>query len=167
MSAFHWSFALPLNRWLHSNWIDHMYEYMSWVWFVVSMRSSQMWKKTNWCSSISSLHLPENPDNKTPACSLFFSSNSCLWFSALLFWPLILLVFTEISQETAVNPVDIVSTLQSLQMLKYWKGKHLILKRQVGSYAIKFIKSKYKHKITQYIPMSTKTTEEAKRSELN
>uniref|UniRef100_A0A8C2I0Y8 Histone acetyltransferase n=1 Tax=Cyprinus carpio TaxID=7962 RepID=A0A8C2I0Y8_CYPCA len=36
----------------------------------------------------------------------------------------------EISQETAVNPVDIVSTLQSLQMLKYWKGKHLILKRQ-------------------------------------
>ncbi|TRY98239.1 hypothetical protein DNTS_035204 [Danionella cerebrum] len=36
----------------------------------------------------------------------------------------------EISQETAINPVDIVSTLQSLQMLKYWKGKHLILKRQ-------------------------------------
>ncbi|KAF3853402.1 hypothetical protein F7725_014090 [Dissostichus mawsoni] len=33
----------------------------------------------------------------------------------------------EISQETAVNPVDIVSTLQSLQMLKYWKGKHLDL----------------------------------------
>ncbi|KAJ3583629.1 hypothetical protein NHX12_016320 [Muraenolepis orangiensis] len=33
----------------------------------------------------------------------------------------------EISQETAVNPVDIVSTLQSLQMLKYWKGKHLEL----------------------------------------
>ncbi|EMP33755.1 Histone acetyltransferase MYST2 [Chelonia mydas] len=37
----------------------------------------------------------------------------------------------EISQETAVNPVDIVSTLQALQMLKYWKGKHLVLKRQV------------------------------------
>ncbi|XP_075996573.1 histone acetyltransferase KAT7-like isoform X2 [Genypterus blacodes] len=36
----------------------------------------------------------------------------------------------EISQETAVNPVDVVSTLQSLQMLKYWKGKHLVLKRQ-------------------------------------
>uniref|UniRef100_A0A672Q277 Histone acetyltransferase n=1 Tax=Sinocyclocheilus grahami TaxID=75366 RepID=A0A672Q277_SINGR len=36
----------------------------------------------------------------------------------------------EISQETAVNSVDIVSTLQSLQMLKYWKGKHLVLKRQ-------------------------------------
>uniref|UniRef100_A0A8C6ER21 Histone acetyltransferase n=1 Tax=Marmota marmota marmota TaxID=9994 RepID=A0A8C6ER21_MARMA len=36
----------------------------------------------------------------------------------------------EINQETAVNPVDIVSTLQALQMLKYWKGKHLVLKRQ-------------------------------------
>lgn len=29
--------------------------------------------------------------------------------------------------------MDIVSTLQSLQMLKYWKGKHLVLKRQVGT----------------------------------
>uniref|UniRef100_A0A2K6TRS3 Histone acetyltransferase n=1 Tax=Saimiri boliviensis boliviensis TaxID=39432 RepID=A0A2K6TRS3_SAIBB len=36
----------------------------------------------------------------------------------------------EISQETVVNPMDIVSTLQALQMLKYWKGKHLVLKRQ-------------------------------------
>ncbi|XP_006812175.1 histone acetyltransferase KAT7-like [Saccoglossus kowalevskii] len=36
----------------------------------------------------------------------------------------------DISQETGVNPYDIVSTLQSLQMLKYWKGKHLVLKRQ-------------------------------------
>lgn len=43
---------------------------------------------------------------------------------------------TEISQETAVNPVDIVSTLQSLQMLKYWKGKHLVLKRQVRRWSI-------------------------------
>ena len=44
---------------------------------------------------------------------------------------LFVLCCAEISQETAVNPVDIVSTLQSLQMLKYWKGKHLVLKRQV------------------------------------
>ncbi|XP_039262803.2 histone acetyltransferase KAT7-like [Styela clava] len=36
----------------------------------------------------------------------------------------------DISQETAVNPADIVSTLQALQMLKYWKGKHIILKKQ-------------------------------------
>uniref|UniRef100_A0A669CEN1 Histone acetyltransferase n=1 Tax=Oreochromis niloticus TaxID=8128 RepID=A0A669CEN1_ORENI len=41
-----------------------------------------------------------------------------------------MLIDFKISQETAVNPVDIVSTLQSLQMLKYWKGKHLVLKRQ-------------------------------------
>ena len=37
-----------------------------------------------------------------------------------------------------MNPVDIVSTLQALQMLKYWKGKHLVLKRQV-----KFLLSSY------------------------
>ncbi|XP_055123604.1 histone acetyltransferase KAT7-like [Symphalangus syndactylus] len=36
----------------------------------------------------------------------------------------------EISQETAMNAVDIVSTLQALQILKYCKGKHLVLKRQ-------------------------------------
>lgn len=36
----------------------------------------------------------------------------------------------DISQETAINPYDIVSTLQSMSMLKYWKGKHLVLKRQ-------------------------------------
>jgi len=37
-----------------------------------------------------------------------------------------------VSQETAINANDIVSTLQALGMLKYWKGKHLVLKRQVG-----------------------------------
>ncbi|KAK2156819.1 hypothetical protein LSH36_204g04022 [Paralvinella palmiformis] len=36
----------------------------------------------------------------------------------------------DLSQETAINANDIVSTLQSLGMLKYWKGKHLVLKRQ-------------------------------------
>lgn len=60
-------------------------------------------------------------------CLIYLSSNiSHCDFPPLFF------INTEISQETAVNPVDIVSTLQSLQMLKYWKGKHLILKRQVG-----------------------------------
>ena len=38
----------------------------------------------------------------------------------------------DVSQETAINANDIVSTLQSLGMLKYWKGKHLVLKRQVS-----------------------------------
>lgn len=37
----------------------------------------------------------------------------------------------DVSQETAINANDIVSTLQALGMLKYWKGKHLVLKRQV------------------------------------
>lgn len=137
---------------------------MSWVWFVVSMRW-EIWRQTN--VFLLAVWICQKIQTTKNLLSFSISSNSCLWSSALLFWPLILLVFTEISQETAVNPVDIVSTLQSLQMLKYWKGKHLILKRQVGSYAIRFIKSKYKHNITQNILISTKTTEEAKMSELN
>ena len=30
-----------------------------------------------------------------------------------------------------MNANDIVSTLQALGILKYWKGKHLVLKKQV------------------------------------
>ena len=37
----------------------------------------------------------------------------------------------DISVDTAINPNDIVSTFQALGMLKYWKGRHLVLKRQV------------------------------------
>lgn len=36
----------------------------------------------------------------------------------------------DVSLETAINANDIVSTLQALGMLKYWKGKHLVLRRQ-------------------------------------
>lgn len=37
------------------------------------------------------------------------------------------------SQELAINSYDIVSTLQVLGMVKYWKGKHIILKKQVNA----------------------------------
>jgi len=36
----------------------------------------------------------------------------------------------DLSSDTAINPNDIVSTFQALGMLKYWKGRHLVLKRQ-------------------------------------
>lgn len=36
----------------------------------------------------------------------------------------------DVSQQTGINAYDIVSTLQSMGMLKYWKGKHLVLTRQ-------------------------------------
>ncbi|KAG1682347.1 Histone acetyltransferase KAT7 [Nymphon striatum] len=39
----------------------------------------------------------------------------------------------DLSQETAINAYDIVSTLQALGMLKYWKGKHLVLLKQVSN----------------------------------
>lgn len=40
------------------------------------------------------------------------------------------LMVKDISQEMAINPNDIVSTLQAMGMIKYWKGKHIILKKQ-------------------------------------
>lgn len=43
--------------------------------------------------------------------------------------PVILL--SDISKEMAIDSYDIVSTLQALGMMKYWKGKHIILKKQV------------------------------------
>ncbi|XP_057336051.1 histone acetyltransferase KAT7 isoform X2 [Microplitis mediator] len=36
----------------------------------------------------------------------------------------------DISREMAIDSYDIVSTLQALGMMKYWKGKHIILKKQ-------------------------------------
>ncbi|XP_054154223.1 histone acetyltransferase KAT7-like [Oppia nitens] len=33
----------------------------------------------------------------------------------------------DVSSQTGINAYDIVSTLQSMGMLKYWKGKHLVL----------------------------------------
>ncbi|KAL1139255.1 hypothetical protein AAG570_006241, partial [Ranatra chinensis] len=36
----------------------------------------------------------------------------------------------DMSQEMAINAYDIVSTLQALGMMKYWKGKHIVLKKQ-------------------------------------
>merc|ERR1712179_519960 len=34
------------------------------------------------------------------------------------------------SEEMGINAYDIVSTLQALGMIKYWKGKHVILKKE-------------------------------------
>lgn len=41
--------------------------------------------------------------------------------------------FSDISKEMAIDSYDIVSTLQALGMMKYWKGKHIILKKQVSA----------------------------------
>uniref|UniRef100_A0A1I8NWB8 Histone acetyltransferase n=1 Tax=Stomoxys calcitrans TaxID=35570 RepID=A0A1I8NWB8_STOCA len=36
----------------------------------------------------------------------------------------------DVSQEMAIYSYDIVSTLQALGMMKYWKGKHIVLRKQ-------------------------------------
>ena len=41
-------------------------------------------------------------------------------------------VCVDISQETGLNVDDIISTLQFYSMLKYWKGKHIVLKNKVS-----------------------------------
>lgn len=43
-------------------------------------------------------------------------------------------LISDISKEMAIDSYDIVSTLQALGMMKYWKGKHIILKKQVRFY---------------------------------
>lgn len=50
----------------------------------------------------------------------------------------------DLSQETAITAYDIVSTLQALGLLKYWKGKHIVLKKQeiINDYMAKAKKRK-------------------------
>ena len=43
------------------------------------------------------------------------------------------LTFLELSQKTGIMSNDLISTLQYLGMLKYWKGKHIIIVPQVVS----------------------------------
>ena len=38
----------------------------------------------------------------------------------------------ELSQESGIKCDDLVSTMQYYGMLKYWKGKHIVLKRKVS-----------------------------------
>ena len=75
-----------------------------------------------------SLPSPQNTTEIIDICQLY--SEFLLDQNFILLLHVTLFFTTDISQETAINPYDIVSTLQSLSMLKYWKGKHLVLKRQ-------------------------------------
>lgn len=72
----------------------------------------------------------------------------------------------DVSQETAINANDIVSTLQSLGMLKYWKGKHLVLKRQdlIDEYVEKTAKKpadhrRIDHTCLKWVPHAKRTTQ--------
>lgn len=56
----------------------------------------------------------------------------------------------DLSSETAINAYDIVSTLQSLGMLKYWKGKHLVLTK-------KEILNEYRTKMARIKKMGAKS----------
>ncbi|EDS34875.1 conserved hypothetical protein [Culex quinquefasciatus] len=70
-----------------------------------------------------------------PLSDLGLISYRSYWKDVLLAYlcsrPGTTLSIKDISQEMAINSYDIVSTLQALGMMKYWKGKHIILKKQV------------------------------------
>lgn len=69
-----------------------------------------------------------------PLSDLGLISYRSYWKDVLLAYlcsrPGTTLSIKDISQEMAINSYDIVSTLQALGMMKYWKGKHIILKKQ-------------------------------------
>uniref|UniRef100_A0A182F277 Histone acetyltransferase n=1 Tax=Anopheles albimanus TaxID=7167 RepID=A0A182F277_ANOAL len=71
-----------------------------------------------------------------PLSDLGLISYRSYWKDVLLAYlcsrPGTTLSIKDISQEMAINSYDIVSTLQALGMMKYWKGKHIILKKQVS-----------------------------------
>ena len=39
--------------------------------------------------------------------------------------------FTDLSQASGIAQYDLISTLQSMNMIKYWKGQHIVLKNEV------------------------------------
>lgn len=64
-----------------------------------------------------------------------------------------IIYISYILQEMAIYSYDIVSTLQALGMMKYWKGKHIVLRKQVSSRdTVKFM-----HMYYMYILLFSRT----------
>ena len=61
------------------------------------------------------------------------------------------LIFILFSEEMGINRGDIISTLQVLGMIKYWKGQHVILKKEdlIDEYLEKS-RSRPKHRQVTY-----------------
>lgn len=53
-------------------------------------------------------------------CEEALKQYCCMW----LLWQVSI---SRLSQETGINTYDIISTLQSLSMVKYWRGKHVLV----------------------------------------
>ena len=85
------------------------------------------------CSSISSplLSLPLSSSFRIPYFTFFHFPSSLPPFPSL--HPSFSLPpsLPELSQERGLTCDDIISTLQYYSLLKYWKGKHIIIRRKV------------------------------------
>ncbi|KAK7500714.1 hypothetical protein BaRGS_00007958 [Batillaria attramentaria] len=73
---------------------------------------------------------PERPLSDLGPCPTAATGRMC-FFANLHKYKDAEICIKDVSQETAINANDMLSTLQALVCeLKYWKGKHLVLKRQ-------------------------------------
>lgn len=72
---------------------------------------------------------------ETPLSDLGLISYRSYWKEALLkrlcSAPGPTLCIRDLSKDLAIASSDIVSTLQERGLMKYWKGKHIVLKKQV------------------------------------
>lgn len=73
---------------------------------------------------------------ETPLSDLGLISYRSYWKEALLkrlcSAPGPTLCIRDLSKDLAIASSDIVSTLQERGLMKYWKGKHIVLKKQVS-----------------------------------
>jgi histone acetyltransferase MYST2 len=72
-----------------------------------------------------------------PLSDLGLISYRNYWKAKLLFYLNSFIVNDEIcikdlSHDTAIHPNDIISTFQFMGLIKYWKGKHVLLKDKVS-----------------------------------
>lgn len=76
---------------------------------------------------------------ETPLSDLGLISYRSYWKEALLrrlcSAPGPALCIRDLSKDLAIASCDIVSTLQERGLMKYWKGKHIVLKKQVSDSA--------------------------------
>lgn len=79
---------------------------------------------------------------ETPLSDLGLISYRSYWKEALLrrlcSAPGSSLCVRDLSKDLAIASCDIVSTLQERGLMKYWKGKHIVLKKEVCSFDLFF-----------------------------
>ncbi|CAH0702230.1 unnamed protein product [Spodoptera exigua] len=98
---------------------------------------------------------------ETPLSDLGLISYRSYWKEALLkrlcSAPGPTLCIRDLSKDLAIASSDIVSTLQERGLMKYWKGKHIVLKKQKAVRGLNYpTTSLYQRYVTRYRGRSNK-----------